>query len=240
MARTRKPRILVVDDEPEILRLVESVLSGPFNVKSTSSAAEALAVVEREVPDLVVLDLLMPGMDGFEVCRRLRRWSQVPILMLSGRDRPGDKALALDLGADDYLTKPFNVEEFLARIRAILRRMARPEPVAPPPLACDDLLIDFERQLVLVAGREVKLTPTEFRLLRELAVQPGKLMTHGMLLQRVWGAEYRDELDYLRVFIRRLRRKIEPNPDEPRYIVTESRAGYRFQIPEANLVDQSG
>lgn len=234
MVRTRKPRILVVDDEAEILRLVESVLSGPYSVQCTSSAAEALALVERDEPDLVVLDLLMPSIDGFEVCRRLRRWSQVPILVLSGHDRPGDKAKALDLGADDYLTKPFSVDELLARLRAILRRVMRPEHTAPPTLVAGALSIDFDRQQVLVSQREVRLTPTEFRLLRELAVQPGKLMTHSMLLRRVWGPEYRDELDYLRVFIRRLRRKIEPDPDDPQYIITESRAGYRFRIPEVD------
>jgi two-component system KDP operon response regulator KdpE len=238
MVRMKKPRILIVDDEVEILRLVESVVAGAYNADSTSSAAEALALVERDAPDLIILDLLMPGMDGFEVCRRLRRWSQVPILVLSGRDRPGDKAKALDLGADDYLTKPFSVEELLARIRAILRRVVRPEQTFPPTLVVGDLRIDFDRQQVLVAGHEVKFTPTEFRLLRELAVHPGKLMTHSMLLRRVWGPEYRDEVDYLRVFIRRLRRKIEPDPDVPRYIITESRAGYRFQAPQ--LCQHSG
>lgn len=240
MMRTRKLRILIVDDESEILRLFESVLSGPYQVQGTSNGTEALAAVERDQPDLVVLDLLMPGLDGFEVCRRLRRWSQVPIIVLSGRDRPGDKVRALDLGADDYLTKPFSVEELLARIRAILRRVGRPELTGPPTLVAGELRIDFDRQQVSMAGREVRLTPTEFNLLRELAAQPGKLMTHRMLLQRVWGPEYRDELEYLRVFVRRLRRKIEPDPDQPRYILTESRAGYRFHVPEVNQAPGEG
>ncbi len=229
--RNKKYRILVVDAEPEILRLVESVLGEKYSIQTAASGVEALAIMARDEPDLIVLDLMMPNMDGFDVCRRIRRSSSTPVLVLSARNRPDDKVRALDLGADDFLTKPFNVEELLARIRAILRRVNRREQGTPPILVAGDLSIDFDHRSVSVSGNQVKLTPTEFHLLSELASEPGKLMTHTALLQRVWGPEYRDELEYLRVFIRRLRRKVEPDPDNPRYIVTEARAGYRFQVP---------
>ena len=232
MVRSKKPRVLVVDDDATILGLIETMLAASYQVQAVGSGQEALDTAERDEPNLVVLDLMMPGIDGFEVCRRLRTWSQVPILVLSARDRPGDKVRALDLGADDYVTKPFSIDELLARMRAILRRVDRPETV-PASITTSDLQIDFDRHSVAVGGREIKLTPTEFHLLRELATHPGKLMTHSMLLQKVWGPSYRGELEYLRVFVRRLRLKIEPYPDRPRYILTESRAGYRFHLPES-------
>jgi two-component system, OmpR family, KDP operon response regulator KdpE len=170
----------------------------------------------------------MAGLDGFAVCQQIREHSAVPILVISGRHADVDKVRVLDLGADDYLTKPFSREELLARVRALLRRSRQGS--APAPVLNDGRLeIDFGRRPVTIDGQDVRLTPTEYGLLEQLASNPGKLMTHSVLLQRVWGPEYRNELDYLRVFIRRLRRKIEVDPSEPQYILTETRVGYRFR-----------
>jgi len=225
--------VLVVDDEKEILTFVRSnLVARGFEVFTARNGAEALAFLEAKSPDLMVLDILMPEIDGFEVCRRVREWSTIPIIVLSALGRDHDKVQALDLGADDYLTKPFSVEELLARIRALMRRSggdSLASPNIPPEFESGEVRIDFEKQLVFVRGNPVRLTPTEFALLRELAVNSGKLMTHSMLLSRVWGPDYRTEVEYLRVFIRRLRRKIECDPNNPYYILTEPRSGYRFR-----------
>jgi two-component system KDP operon response regulator KdpE len=224
----QKTKILVVDDDPEVVAVIKSLFGKTYETKGARDGAEALEILEDWPADLIVLDLVMAGLDGFAVCQQIRENSTVPILVLSGRQSDADKVRALDLGADDYLTKPFSRDELLARVRALLRR-ARQGSAPAPVLKDGRLEIDFGRRLVTVDGQEVRLTPTEYGLLEQLASNPGKLMTHSVLLQRVWGPEYRNELDYLRVFIRRLRRKIEADPSEPHYILTEARVGYRFR-----------
>jgi two-component system KDP operon response regulator KdpE len=182
-----------------------------------------------ELPDLIILDIMMPKMDGFAVCRRLREWSQIPIIMLSARNDEKDKVQCLDLGADDYIVKPFGASELIARVSAVLRRTktADASPVKSS-IASGELAINFTKRQVTRAGVEVKLTPTEYALLRELALNSGKVLTHTHLLNQVWGPEYRDEREYLHVFVRRLRSKLEPNPDDPAYILTISGVGYQF------------
>jgi len=176
------------------------------------------------------LDIMMPKLDGFEVCRRLREWSQVPVIMLSGRGDEQDKVKCLDLGADDYITKPFGVQELLARVRAVLRRTSGAGAVTTPPsYAAHGLNIKFAERQVTVSGREVKLTPTEFNLLREFVLNAGKVLTHSQLLNRVWGPGYGEEREYLHVFVRRLRNKIEPDPTNPSFIVTVPAVGYQFR-----------
>ncbi len=183
-----------------------------------------------ELPDLVILDIMMPKMDGFEVCRRLREWSQIPTIMLSARGDETDKVKCLDLGADDYLTKPFGTRELLARVRAVLRRTEATKTVSTPPLfTSGDLRISFAQRQVTVAGKEVKLTPTEYSLLQEFVLNAGKTLTHSYLLDRVWGPEYRDEREYLHVFVHRLRTKLEPDATNPKYIMTVPGVGYRFR-----------
>lgn len=225
------PRILIVDDDPAIIRFVSANLrTEGYQTLAAENGAEALETIQRELPDLVILDIMMPEVDGMEVCRRVREWTQLPIIMLSARGDVQDKARCLDLGADDYIAKPFGVEELLARVRAVLRRVhsvgATP---AQPVIQQDGLEIDFAQRRVIARGAEIKLTPTEFRLLQELAVNAGKVLTHIQLLNRVWGLEYREERDYLHVFIRRLRSKIEPHPAQPGYILTVPGVGYQFK-----------
>jgi len=229
-----RTRILVVDDDPEVVSLIRSLFGKTYDSKGALDGQEALKILEEWPADLIVLDLVMNGLDGFAVSQQIRQHSNVPILVLSGRQNDQDKVRALDLGADDYLTKPFSRDELLARVRALLRR-SRQATASGQVLTDDHLKIDFARRLVTMNGREVKLTPTEYSLLEQLASNPGKLMTHTVLLKRVWGPDYGNELDYLRVFIRRLRRKIEPDPAEPQYILTESRVGYRFRSLETSL-----
>jgi DNA-binding response OmpR family regulator len=188
-------------------------------------------VFEESVVDLIILDIMMPGPDGFEVCRTIRRQSGVPIIMLSARGQEKDIVRALDLGADDYLTKPFGVEEMLARVRAALRRTPQTGVASRPPLVVEDLEIDFAARCVAVHGREVQLTPTEYNLLVHLAINAGRVITHQALLQAVWGPEYSDETEYVWVYIRRLRCKIEPDPGNPRYILTQPGVGYCFVAP---------
>jgi two-component system KDP operon response regulator KdpE len=189
---------------------------------------EALALAESAAPDVVVLDLNMPGTDGFEVCRRLRAWSSVPILVLSVREDESDKVEALDLGADDYLTKPFGIDELLARIRALLRRREEREQAAPPRFRREALEIDLGQRRIVRDGDDVRLTKTEWGLLEAFAGHPGKLLTHGWLLRRVWGEAYANDLDVLRVFVSQLRKKIEDDPTRPSIIVTEPGVGYRW------------
>jgi two-component system KDP operon response regulator KdpE len=192
--------------------------------------AEALRKIEMELPDLVILDIMMPKMDGFEVCRRLREWSQIPTIMLSARGDETDKVKCLDLGADDYLTKPFGTRELLARVRAVLRRTEATKTVSTQPFfTSGDLRISFAQRQVTVAGKEVELTPTEYSLLQEFVLNAGKTLTHSYLLDRVWGPEYRDEREYLHVFVRRLRTKLEPDATNPTYIMTVPGVGYRFR-----------
>jgi DNA-binding response OmpR family regulator len=225
-----KKSILIVDDEVSILKFVRSNLEDRgYAVTSASNGEEALHTIERELPDLIVLDVMMPKMDGFEVCRRLREWSQIPIIMLSARGDEKDKVKCLDLGADDYIVKPFGASELMARVSAVLRR-TKTADISPvrSSIASGDLAINFAKRRITRAGSEVKLTPTEYALLQELAVNSGKVLTHTHLLNKVWGPEYRDEREYLHVFVRRLRSKLEPEPDNPAYILTVSGVGYQF------------
>jgi two-component system KDP operon response regulator KdpE len=222
-------KILLVEDDLNIVDLIRSNLTARgFDVVVSPDGHDALRLVEIEAPDIVLLDLMLPGADGFELCGRLRERSAVGIIVISARGGEGDKVRALNLGADDYMTKPFGIDELLARITATLRR-TRPSPTAPhlAVIEVGPLRIDLEAQLVLKDGEPVHLTPTEFSLLREFALNPGKLLTHAMLLRRVWGPGYQTETEYTRVYVRRIRAKLE-SPDGPELIRTEPRAGYRF------------
>ena len=227
-----KPRILIVDDDAIIRKFVRANLEArDYETLMATDGAEALRVIEKELPDLVILDIMMPKMDGFEVCRRLREWSQTPIIMLSARGEVSDKVTCLELGADDYLTKPFGVEELLARVRAVLRRAEAAHATSEPSsLKWGNVHINFAERRVTVAECEVRLTPTEYNLLRELTLNVDKVLTHRMLLGKVWGPGYADEREYLRVFIGRLRKVMEPDPQKPRHILTVPGVGYRFNI----------
>ncbi len=223
-------RVLVVDDDAQIRRALSTALSGNgYAVAVAADGAEALARIATWQPDLVVLDLVMPNVDGFEVVRDARGWTQVPIIVLSARGQFGDKITALDLGADDYITKPFGIEELEARIRAILRR-ARPEP-NETVIELGEVTVDLAAHVVTRRGAAVHLTPTEFTLLRTLAAERGKVMTHRQLLERVWGGYAAENSRQLRVYINYLRRKLEADPARPRLIVTEPGVGYRLQVP---------
>jgi two-component system, OmpR family, KDP operon response regulator KdpE len=223
------PLILVVDDEPQILRAVErTLLARDFRVEAATDGRAAIGAVRDLAPDLVVLDLNLPHVDGLTACREIRRFSAVPILVLSVRDAEQDKVSALDLGADDYLTKPFGAAELLARVRALLRRAA-PEPTGTR-FAVDGIRIDLGARSVRRGDEHVHLTPTEWRLLEALASAPGVLRTHEWLLTEVWEGDGEPDVEALRVFVSQLRRKIEPDPRQPRAIVTESRIGYRWRL----------
>jgi two-component system, OmpR family, KDP operon response regulator KdpE len=226
----KKTRVLVVDDEPETLKYVGANLKARgFEVVTAADGSEALKQAAEDVFDLVLLDITMPGPDGFAVCQALRQQSTVPIIMLSARGQEKDKVRALDLGADDYITKPFGIEELLARARSTLRR-SQQETSTAGPLVIGDLAINFAERRVTRGGEEVKLTPTEYELLVQLARSAGKVLSHTMLLQRVWGPEYGEESDYLWAYMRRLRRKLEAEPDHPRYLLTEPGVGYRLSL----------
>jgi len=220
-----------VDDELSILKYLRANLEVEgYKVLTAMNGVQALQTLETELPDLIVLDIMMPEMDGFEVCRRLREWSQLPIIMLSARDDESDKVQCLDLGADDYITKPFGKAEFIARVRAVMRRaeVASPTPTVPS-VKSGKLEINFSQRKVTVKGKEVALTSTEYALLQEISLNAGKVLTYTYLLQKVWGADYADEREYLHVFVSRLRAKLEPDPKNPRYITTVSGVGYRFE-----------
>ncbi|MBI4296689.1 MAG: response regulator transcription factor [Chloroflexi bacterium] len=234
-----KPSVLVVDDDPAIRKFVRANLeSRDYHVLMAVDGAEALQRLESELVDLIVLDIMMPRVDGFEVCRRVREWSPVPIMMLSARGDEMDKVRCLESGADDYLTKPFGVEELLARVRAIIRRTIGAHAVpARSSFNCDGIQINFAERRVTVSGREVRLTPTEYNLLQELVLNADKVITHNMLLAKVWGPEYSEEKEYLRVYIGHLRKYLETTPENPRYIVTIPGVGYQFKTSRANQVD---
>ena len=227
----KKTRILIVDDELSIIKFLRANLEAEgFEVLTVMDGVQALQTFEMELPDVVILDIMMPKMDGFEVCRRIREWSQIPVIMLSARGDVDDKVKCLDLGADDYITKPFGKGELTARVRAVLRRTKLVTAVpAQPSFSSGDLEINFVKRQVTVVSKEVKLTPTEYNLLRELVLNAGKVLTHTHLLNKVWGPEYQEETQYLHVFMRRLRAKIEPEPTNPRYIVTVPGVGYQFK-----------
>jgi two-component system KDP operon response regulator KdpE len=222
--------ILVVDDEPQIRRVMRATLASKgYEITEARSGEEALEKLRGQQPNLVILDVNMPGIGGLEACREIRERSDVPIIMLTVRNGERDKVQALDAGADDYVVKPFGIEELLARIRAALRRTNASDPL--PPVNSPDLQIDFESRKVLVRGQPVRLTPKEFGLMRQLVANAGKPISHRSLLQAVWGPDYGEETEYLRVFINQLRKKIEPDPKNPRYIRTEPWIGYRFELP---------
>src|SRR6266545_226167 len=222
-------RVLVVDDEPQILRAMAiNLRARGYDVDLAPDGEHALELAAHNHPDVVVLDLGLPRMDGVEVIRGLRGWSTVPIVVLSVRDAEPDKVAALDAGADDYVTKPFGMDELLARLRAALRRAA---PSTEPALEVGDLVVDLEKRRVTVGGREVALTPNEFELLRFFAQNEGKLLTHRAILREVWGHAYEVESHYIHVYVSQLRRKIETDPARPRYILTEPGAGYRLRAP---------
>lgn len=225
-------RILIIDDEMAIRRLLKTVLdSNEFALYEADSGHAGLAATVATRPDLILLDLGLPDMDGVEVISRLREWSQVPIIVLSVRDREGDKVVALNAGADDYLTKPFGGAELLARIQVVLRRSQQKAP--EPVFMDDDLTIDFARRSVMVQGNEIRLTPTEYDLLLLLATHAGKVLTRSQILKHIWGPAYIEQPHVLRVNISNLRRKIEADPSWPRHIITEPGVGYRLKVSES-------
>ncbi|MGA8295630.1 MAG: response regulator transcription factor [Acidimicrobiales bacterium] len=226
----QRTKALLVEDDPNIVDLIRSNLAvRGFDTSTCGDGSRALELFETETPDIVLLDLMLPNADGFEICRQMRERSSAGIIVVSARGGQSDKVAALNFGADDYLTKPFGIEELLARITATLRRSRPADPVESQPMRIEagDLVIDLDMQLVTRAGEVVHLTPTEFALLRELAINRGKLLTHAQLLRRVWGPGYATETEYVRVYIRRLRAKLEDG-NGPSLIITQARAGYRF------------
>lgn len=227
-------RVLVVDDDPQMQRAVTNALRARgYAVLTAADGEAALEMLAAEQLDLVLLDLGLPNLDGHEVINRLRAWSDVPVIVLSVRDGQDEKAAALDAGADDFITKPFGAKELLARMRAVLRRAAPDQ--SEPILRFEELEIDIPRQLVKLDGNAIHLTPTEYRLLAAMASSPGKLLTHGWLLQRVWGPGYATESHYLRLYVRQLRQKLNDDPSRPRWITTEPGVGYRWlQEPSAD------
>lgn len=230
----RPAKILVVDDEPHLVKLVRSNLEAQhFKVASAMDGVSGLAMVEKEGPDLVILDIMLPGMDGFDVLQKIREFSSVPVIMLTAKDQDVDVVKGLQLGADDYVKKPFSVHELLARVEAVLRRAAPGDDVqARPPFVVGDFTMDFQQRKITVRGREVKVGPTEYKLLSQLVRNAGRVMLHADLLRKVWGPEYGGETEYLRVYISYLRNKIEEDPANPKYILTEHGVGYMFKRPE--------
>jgi two-component system, OmpR family, KDP operon response regulator KdpE len=222
-------RVLVVDDEPQFLRALQTNLRGAgYEVVTATTAEDALSTAALEPPDAIVLDLLLPDGRGTDVCREIRRWSDAPIILVSAVGEEAEKIEALDAGADDYVTKPFAIGELLARLRAALRRAG---PATEPTLRIDELEIDLDKRSVAMRGEQVHLTPHEFELLRVLAQNEGKLLTHKAILREVWGVAYQRESSYLHVFVSQLRRKLEADPARPCYILTEPGAGYRLVNP---------
>lgn len=233
---SKKSTILVVDDEPHVRKLVKANLeSSGYRVLTAADGEDALGTIERELPDLVILDLMLPKLDGYAVCRRIREFSAVPVIMLTARSAEVDLIHGFDVGADDYLTKPFAVNELLVRVRAVLRRSKWPEEViARQRFSAGPIEIDFAQHRVTVDGQSVKLTPTEYRLLVYLASNANRVIMHRELLRAVWGPEYGNETEYLRVYVRYLRQKLEPDPSNPSYILTQPGAGYMFHQPEGD------
>lgn len=233
MSPARGARILAIDDEPAILRALRTNLSGHgYEVQTAETAAAALEWTSRHWPDVILLDLGLPDQDGLQVIQAVRAHADTPIIVLSARGAEHDRVQALDLGADDFLTKPFGVDELLARIRVALRHSARPASGAAPVFEAGPLRVDFDRRQVTVGGREVKLTPNEYDLLKTFVAHPNKVLTHRMLLQAVWGPDYGDEGHYLHVYVASLRRKLEPDPRTRHFFQTEPGVGYRFRVDE--------
>lgn len=219
---------MIVEDQPQVIRLVTEVLRAVgYDVIAAINGETAIETTAMEQPTLILLDIMFPqGPDGFEVCRHIRQFSDVPIIMLTAKAKENDKLRGFDVGADDYLTKPFSAKELVARVRAVLRRTRRPDETITASLECGELVINFARHSIKVSGREVSLTRTEYSLLRQLALNPNRVMLHQDLLNAVWGQEYRDDVDYLRAYIRYLRMKLEKDPSNPKYIITSPGIGY--------------
>ena len=223
------PHILVIDDEPQILRALRTILSAhKYRVTVAQSGEEGLALAAAEQPDIIILDLGLPDIDGITVCARLREWTETPIIILSVRNQEQEKVRALDKGADDYLVKPFGIEELLARIRVALRHLAKSHGEHEAVITSGPIQIDLAGHIVMRDGVEVRLTATEFKLLAYLASHTGKVLTHQNILSNVWGPEYLDNVEYLRVFMSQLRKKLEADPKQPRYLLSEPGVGYRF------------
>jgi len=229
--REQDKTILVVDDEPRIIEAVGMNLElEGYQVSGASNGYEVLQKLTEKLPDLVILDVMMPEMDGFEALRKIREVSTVPVVMLTVRGEEIDKVKGLDLGADDYITKPFSPKELVSRVKAVLRRVEMPSPAPKTEIRVDDnLSIDFSRCKAIVKGKEIHLRPTEYRLLYHLVSNAGRVLTHETLLRKVWGYEYRDEDNYLWLYITYLRKKIEEDPTHPKYILSERGIGYRFK-----------
>lgn len=227
-----EPKILVIDDEPQIIRALRTILQARrFQVLTAHNGETGLAVATAQHPDIIILDLGLPDMDGVEVCRKLREWSQIPIIVLSVRDSEQDKVLALNQGADDYLTKPFGIDELIARVRVALRHSAQAgNKTATPVIDSGTLRIDLAQHQVVQNGKEIHLTATEFKLLAYLARNAGRVLSHQAILAHVWGLEASERVEYLRVYIRQLRLKLEVDPEHPKHIVNEPGIGYRFLI----------
>jgi two-component system, OmpR family, KDP operon response regulator KdpE len=226
---SNEPHILVVDDEPQILRAIRTILTEKhFRVTTASRGEDGLALAAVSDPDLIILDLGLPDMDGVEVCTRLREWTQIPIIILSVHDSEREKVAALDMGADDYLTKPFGIEELLARVRVALRHAANRKGEQSKVVRAGDLTIDLVRHIVKRGEEEIKLTGIEYKLLAYLAAHHDRVLTHQNILSDVWGPEDADHTEYLRVYMRQLRKKLEDDPERPQYILTEPGIGYRF------------
>jgi DNA-binding response OmpR family regulator len=224
-------KVLVVDDEPDVIEVVHLCfrLRWPeAEVAAVNNGEQALKAVEEDLPDLILLDIVLPGIDGFEVCQEVRRISDVPIVMVSARDNEVDKVRGLEMGADDYITKPFSHLELLARVRAVLRRYQSQLPAVGEVFESGDLRIDYASRTVEVKNKPVRLTPTEYSLLFHLTRNAGRVLPHHTLLAKVWGREYTDEIDYLKVYIRRLRQKLEADPDTAGRIISERGVGYKF------------
>ena len=240
LAHAEGTRVLVVDDDPLLVRLVRTHLEkAGYRVLTAADGDQALELAATELPDLVVLDLMLPRLHGLEVCRRIREFSLVPVVMLTARGEPMDRLRGFEMGADDYLAKPFMPAELLARVRAVLRRSQQGGGATTPAVVrCGDIAIDLVRRRVSVRDELVKLTATEFRLLQHLAVNAGKVLSHAELLITVWGPEYRDDRDYLWAYVRHLRRKLEPDPEHPRHIISSPGFGYVLEHPPGPAEDQ--
>jgi len=238
----RKPRVLIADDEPAIRKFVRANLEARgYEIISTMDGSEAIQALEKELPDLMILDIMMPKMDGFEVCRRVREWSQIPIIILSARGGEMDKVKCLETGADDYITKPFGVDELMARVKAVMRRArSSSESTSLPVYDCGDLIVDFVKHLVTLGGQNVNLTATEYRMLSYLAMNAGRVITGGQILDHVWGEEYSGADHLLQVNIGRLRQKLGDSARDPKYIQTKAGIGYMMTKGSEKAVSFSG
>ncbi|RPI86469.1 MAG: DNA-binding response regulator [Chloroflexi bacterium] len=230
----KDPLILIIDDEPQILRALKTILTANhFQVAAAANGEQGMALAVAQPPDVIILDLTLPDIDGFQVCEQIREWSRVPIIVLSVRDSEKDKVAALDKGADDYLTKPFGIEELLARIRVALRHAEQSIGNKQTIIKVGPVAVDLARHIVTRSGEEIRVTATEFKLLAYLASHADRVLTHQALLVHVWGFPEQDHVEYLRVYIGQLRKKLEANPDEPQILLTEPGVGYRFKTSEA-------